>query len=384
MTAGSLRAVAVGCSLALAAVAAAGCASSSARVLTREQRVRAALTDDLSLSGRMLVNDLGQHSAMRLRTGATRVSEDLILLEDVHHRLHVLNRATLTSRWEFHGIDDPLRYPATTSDISVLAMSGNRLHQVDRRYGHDTGGAVHFDLTPSAPFVATAGTAFVPAWGGGRGEKTLRTLNLVTGLEGWGYRTPGDIRGAMALGGDAPRQMVYFATDAGDVYALPAVGADAPAPEITWKVHTHGAVTADLHLAGDDLFVSSRDSGLYAIDRIGGTVRWATFLGTPLTESAVATASRVYVWTSAGLNCLDRATGRLLWTSAECRRFVVEREGRSVLQCADGSLVAVREDGSVAARTNAGRYAFPANTVDGTLYAVGEDGYLVALEVGGE
>ncbi len=372
------------CAILAAGLVLAGCQTTAGTKQTRAESVRGAVAADLGLRGRFLVNDLGQVTATRLRPGAARLAEEFLLLEDVHHRVHSLDRGSVLSTWEFQGFDGEIRFPATFNASSLLLMSGNRLFQIDRRYGHMRGGAIYFDMAPSAPFVATEGTAFVPSWGGGTGQKTLRTLNLVTGLEGWGYRTPGDIRGAMALGGAVPRQTVYFATDAGEVYALPATGSDFQAPEPLWTTRTHGANTADLVLDGDSLFVASQDNGLYCLDRITGRVAWCTFLNAPLTEAPVVTAGAVYQRNALGLHCLDRRTGTTRWRLSDQAHFVVEREGKVVVQGSDGALWLVRPDGSVAARANPGRFTYPANSRDGTLYAVANDGYITALEVGGE
>ncbi|MCK6479170.1 MAG: PQQ-like beta-propeller repeat protein, partial [Planctomycetes bacterium] len=220
--------------------------------------------------------------------------------------------------------------------------------------------------------------------GGSRGEKTLRTLNLATGLEGWGYRTPGDIRGNMALGGVPPREMVYFATDAGEVCCLPSAGADGPAPDVLWSTNVHGPVTAGLEVSGEELFVASEDGFLYCMDRITGIHRWAAPHQTPLTEAPVATAGSVYQFRTGGLWCHDRATGAVRWKLKGAVRFVLERDGKSVVQMEDGSLAAVAADGTVSGRLGHGGYAYPTNRRDANLYAVSGDGFVVKLEVGGE
>jgi outer membrane protein assembly factor BamB len=382
MNAGSLRTfVAAGC----VAMAASGCASTRGRDSgAREAAVRASLSGGLGFSGTLLVNDLGQVASLRLRSGAARLTEGMVLLEDVHHRLHALDRGSLVSRWGYHGLDAALAFPTTSTGHSLLAMSRNRIHELDLTTGAARHGLVHFDMSPSAPFVASTGTAYIPSWGGGQQAKTLRTVNLATGLEGWGFRTTGDIRGAMAIAGVAPRQTVYFATDAGDVVAMPAAAADGPAPEPTWATRVNGSVTADLLLDGEDLFVACRDSSLSRIDRVTGAYRWATFLQAPLAEAPVATAGAVYQRNSLGLHRLDRATGEKSWTLPGGARFVAEREGKVVVQGADRTLATVDASGKIVARTATGGLVFLTNTRDGTLYGVGDDGFLVALQVGGE
>jgi hypothetical protein len=382
MLTGSLRTVAACCGLALAAASLSACRSRPGP--GREVDLRNGLRDSFGFTGRMVAVDMGETGPIELIAPSSRLDGDLLLLLDSENGVHAIDRRELLAAWIYRGFPGALRYPPTTTAISLLAMSRNELHEIDLRHGSTIGVPIPYDMAPSAPFAATVGTAYIPAWGGSRGEKTLRTLNLVTGLEGWGYRTPGDVRGAVVVGGMPPRQTVYFATDAGDVYALPAVEADARAPEPSWQQTTRGAVTSGLCLHGDDLFVSSQSGFLYCMDRITGTVRWAAPHETPLTESPVATATSVYQFREGSLWCHDRATGAVRWKRNDAARFVVEREGKSLVATHDGMLVAVDAKGGTTGLLEAGEYYFPTNVQDPSIYAVSDDGFLFKLEVGGE
>ena len=117
----------------------------------REEKVQATLSENLGFRGRMLVVDLGEVETVRLRSA--RLSADMLQLRDVHHRLLVLNRSDLMPKWEYHGFNEPLRYDPTSNATSLLAMSENTLHQVNRRYGNAQGSPIHFDMTPSGNFV---------------------------------------------------------------------------------------------------------------------------------------------------------------------------------------------------------------------------------------
>jgi outer membrane protein assembly factor BamB len=351
---------------------------------TRDMKVTDALGQSFGFSGRKLAVDLGQAGPVQLRAGAARLDGPYLLLVEEPNRLHAVDRNDLIPEWVYDGLPGDLRYAPSRTELSFLVVSGAELHQVDLRFGHQRGGPVHFDLAPSARPVGTAGTAYMPSWGGSRGEKTLRTLNLVTGLEGWGYRTPGDIRGGIAIGGEAPRQTVYFATDEGGVYGIPATEAAGRAPNPSWMTPTHGAVTADLVVSGGDLFVSSQDGFLYCMDRITGTVRWSAPHETPLEQSAAATKTSVYQARGNEVWCHDRATGAVRWKRTGVVRFVVERDGKAVLEASDGALVAIDAKGRESGRMESGGLTFPTNTEDGALYGVSAEGYLYKLEVGGE
>jgi hypothetical protein len=384
MKPGSLRTVAV--ALGLAAVSAAVPACASRPKKDRDVRLAATLKEKFGFTGRRLAVDLGQSARTRLDPAQTQLEGAFLVLREEPNRVQTLDRDDLMPAWAYHALPGSLRYPPTLTAISMLLMSEDELHQVDLRFGHAMGPAIHFDLSPSAAFVGTVGTAFVPSWGGSRGEKTIRTLNLETGLEGWGYRTPGDIRGAMVIGGVPPRQTVYFATDAGDVYALPAAEADRHAPEPSWVQTARGPVTAGLTLEGDELFVAAESGFLYCLDRITGSVKWAAPHETPLTESPVATRVSVYEHRTGSLWCHDRATGNVRWRLAGASRLVAEREGKSVVAADNGDLWAVDGSGSVVGKVElAGRdFYYPTNSRDGSIFAVSADGYVFKLEVGGE
>jgi hypothetical protein len=386
MKTGSLRTLGAACGAALlvAAVSAplSGCASKP--VKPRDEVFRKAMADGLGFSGRMLVVDLGQQSRVRVAKDGVRLDGEFLLVEESGHRFNALGRDNLHLAWSYNGLGAPTRGQPVLTATSFLGMTTTELHQVNLAYGHQEGGTVHFDMAPSAGFTATVGTAYVPCWGGSRGEKTLRTLNLATGLEGWGWRTPGDIRGDMAIGGEPPRQSVYFATDDGEVYSLPTTGADGPAPNYNWRHDTHGPVTAGLTVSGEDLFVASQDGFLYCLDRITGGVKWAAPHETPLLEAPVATAGSVYQFRTGGLWCHDRATGAVRWKFKGGARFILEREGKVLVEMLDGTLSELDASGTVVAALGNGGYSYPTNIRDDNLYGVSADGLVLKIEVGGE
>src|SRR5688572_18492184 len=103
MNAGSLRTVvAAGC----VALAAAACGSTrGGDPAAREKAIRSALSGGLGFTGRQLVMDLGQHASMRLRPEVTRLEGDMLLVEDVHHRLTAVYRDSTVPKWAYHGLE---------------------------------------------------------------------------------------------------------------------------------------------------------------------------------------------------------------------------------------------------------------------------------------
>lgn len=381
MKTGSLCTTAAVLGLTMAAFSGLGCASGPRA--PRDESLRKGIETTFGFSGRPLAVDLGQSGPVRLEASATRLMGDFLVLISAPNRIEVLNRDTLQADWAYHALPGGLRYTPTLSALSMLVMSMNELHQIDLVYGHSSP-AIHYDMSPSSAFAATAGTAYVPAWGGARGEKTLRTLNLVTGLEGWGYMTPGDIRGGVVVGGQPPRQTVYFATDAGQVYAMPAAEASARGPEIAWSCETRGPVTAPLCVDGEELFAASHSGFLYCMDRVTGNIKWAAPHETPLEEAPVATKGFVYQTRGGEMWCHERATGKTLWKVKGAARFVVERDGKAMVASHDGQIWSVNASGAVTAKMSMGGMYYPTNLRDDSIYAVSGDGLVFKLEKGGE
>lgn len=380
MKTGSLRTIAVGFGLALAASAAAGCRSGPG--VSRDVSLHKGIETNFGFSGRKLAVDLGQSGPVRLAAGASLLQGDFLILVSAPNQIQALDRETLMAEWSYQSLPGEIRFAPTQSNIAMLVMSMNELHQIDLVYGHSSA-AIHFDMSPSSAFGASAGTAYVPAWGGARGEKTLRTLNLVTGLEGWGYTTPGDIRGGVIVGGQPPRQTVYFATDAGVVYGMPAAEASARGPEVSWSWDTHGPVTAPLCLEGEDLFAASHSGFLYCMDRVTGGVKWAAPHEMVLEAAPVATRGFVYQTRGGEMWCHERATGKVLWKVKGADRFVVEREGKTLV-AAGGEIWTVNGAGAVTGKLPSEGMYFPTNLKDDSIYAVSPDGLVVKMEKGGE
>jgi len=382
MMTGSLRVVAVGFGLALAAAASSGCASGPR--LARDESLQKGIETNFGFTGRKIAVDLRQAGPVELDASASILQGDFLLLFSGRNHVEALDRETLMADWVYQSLPGELRYPPTQSLVSMLLMSKNELHQVDLQYGHSQGPAIHFDMSPSSSFQASAGTAYVPCWGGARGEKTLRTLNLVTGLEGWGYRTPGDIRGGVIVGGEPPRQTVYFATDAGQVWGMPAAEAAARGPEASWSCDTRGPVTAPLCLAGDDLFAASQSGFLYCMDRVTGAIKWAAPHETPLLDAPVATKSAVYQVREGEMWCHERATGKVLWKVKGAARLVVERDGKAIVASSKGELWAVGAQGFISGKMSTGGMHYVTNLKDDSIYAVSNDGFVFKMEKGGE
>lgn len=216
------------------------------------------------------------------------------------------------------------------------------------------------------------------SWSSPAGNKTLYSVNLADGQQGWGYRTLGHIT-AQPLVTGAPRQLVCFASHDRQVVAVEALGAFEAAPQPSWINETGGANTADLVVSENLLLVPSQEGSLYALDRATGAKVWEYISGEPLKSAATGTKRAVYFHNAYGFHRLDRA-GHLVWKiETGATEFVLERAGKVWLRDAQGSLVIVDDTtGEIDSGHPLAGWYIPANPVDGTLFAVSPDGWIFA------
>lgn len=92
---------------------------------------------------------------------------------------------------------------------------------------------------------------------------------------------------------------------------------------------------------GDEAYVASHDSNLYAVDIPTGSIRWRLTTGTPVVRRPAVTDEDVYITTDrGGLRRLDRPTGRQIWQNQSALYFLAanpkcvyasDRSGRVLL-----------------------------------------------------
>jgi len=72
----------------------------------------------------------------------------------------------------------------------------------------------------------------------------------------------------------------------------------------------YGPITADLKTDEAGLYVASRDTNLYCVNRTTGKLKWQYFAGAPLTDAPITTSDTVYQYVPGkGLAALDKITG---------------------------------------------------------------------------
>jgi outer membrane protein assembly factor BamB len=92
-----------------------------------------------------------------------------------------------------------------------------------------------------------------------------------------------------------------------------------------------GPITADLKADEAGLYVASKDSKLYCINRTTGKLKWQYFAGTPLTDSPTTTSDMLYEYVPGkGLAALDKLNGAYnrspRWIHPTATQFLAEDE----------------------------------------------------------
>jgi outer membrane protein assembly factor BamB len=319
------------------------------------------------------------------RVHSVTLTSQHLIIEDRKGRLYALDRGSLVPAWHYYGLPRTMDFPLYEAAASYLVVSGNRIVQISKATSAVWGAGEemashHLSFTPSSGPAGNDATAYVASWGSPAGNKTIYSINLADGRVGWGFRSQGHITGQPIVHG-APRQLVYFSTHEGKVYALEALGAFERAPFPSWMNETFGANSADPTLAGDHLLVPSEEGSLYAYDRATGTKAWEYISGRPLKTGVAATERAVYFHNEYGFHRLDAASGTLGWKLEEGpTTFILERGSEAWLRDAAGSIVLVDDGtGEVAGEHPLTGWFVPTNAADGTFFAVSPDGMAYAF-----
>jgi outer membrane protein assembly factor BamB len=359
------------------------CSSTGGGRLGREKALRAELEAlPLPDDNVVLVADLAGEDGLDVHS-VTLTSRHLIVEGD-DGKLYALDRVTMMPAWHYYGLPRTLDFPIYEAAGSYLMITANTLVQIHKTTGAEMS-VSHLEFTPSTAPGGNDVTAYVGSWSHPNGNKTLYSVNLADGSEGWGFRTQGHITATPIVGG-APRQLVYVASHDGMIYGIETKGAFEPPPSPAWAQQAFGRNTANLTLTGDLLLVPSEEGALYALDKATGNRVWEYTSGKPLRSAAAATANAVYFDNEYGFHRLDR-NGNLLWQlTSGTMSFVLERDGAVWLKNAEAVMVYDGDDGSLQADQESGHvfnldldgWFVPANDMNGTFYAVSEDGFAFA------
>jgi outer membrane protein assembly factor BamB len=189
--------------------------------------------------------------------------------------------------------------------------------------------------------------------------------------------------------------IIYAGTEKGEVYAV------SEERKPVWNIegsmfHAGGAITADLKADDAGLYISSKDSELYCLNRLTGKVQWQYFAGAPLATSAVPTLDTVYQYVPGqGLAAIDKKSAAYnrtpKWIVKDAVQFLAQDDSYVYLMepRRDAKDEQIIHHAIVAVDKQTGQKAFEArhtdfsvfgtNTKDDIVYAGYATGQILAL-----
>lgn len=338
--------------------------------------------------------------------GAYLMDNQLLVVTNAG-RVYCLDRRNLEPRWV-----NTLRYPLAQPPAEgpghyAFLMKDNRgshwVTAISKRSGAE---GSRFPVR--LPFAASTGLAvnnsmvFVGSLGRIGNNKTVESVNLLTGRGGWGYRTTGMLWGAPALD-PAGKNLVVVADD-GVVTALPA-SASAPARS-NWMRDLGGGIRGSAAVTPESVIAANDDGLLYSLDLYSGKVNWLQGLderirSAPTVFGGFATVKKstgvegaapvevrryeglVFARNVNGLHCFDLRTGAEKFSDKNGGRALC-RNGKHLVTCDAKRNLVFRdmEDGfKVVGGLKLGMAdLIPTNTKNGEIFAITADGtVLVAI-----
>lgn len=250
------------------------------------------------------------------------------------------------------------------------------------------------DLNGSSVFISSLGSP--------RDNRTLETINLVTGRSAWGYRTTGLVWGSPVV--TENNDAVILAAEDGVVSSVPASAT--PPQGRNWGRQLSGAITGGIALTAEHALVGTHDGLFYCLDVLSGEVKWMKsvggkvkmtpwFLGSTVTRqvaSEIEGANPIeirrfeglaFARNGSGTHAFDIQTGKLLFTCPAGARPISKNGKWLVTHDTNARELHLRDasDGyKVKARLDAKMFALiPRNTSGTEIYGVTHDGGVVSV-----
>ncbi|MFG1691749.1 PQQ-binding-like beta-propeller repeat protein [Gemmatimonadota bacterium] len=329
------------------------------------------------------------------------VAGEMVYVGSTDGSVYALDRASGLQKWRSDVGSPVSSSPAVAHGLVFFGSNDGVFHAVDSRTGtprwrFDTGillawewGYEGWDIYASSAVVVDNTVVF------GSGDGVVYALNALSGTQLWSFRTGGRIRATPAVDDG----VVFIGSTDGIAYAL-----DLRSGQEKWRHETEGAgaVSAEMRVdrksiiasptvAGQTVYMGSRDGHMYALDQETGGRKWRVAHGGSWAVSSPAVLGQtLYSGTSDGrfVHAVDVATGEEMW------RFVGVGYTWSS-PCVVGDLVYIGDGAgrlrAVDRETGQERWNFPAGdgvysspvVADGVVYFGTEDGSVYALHGGG-
>jgi hypothetical protein len=330
---------------------------------------------------------------------------DDVLAVDVTGRLYCMSKRDLSPRWISTLKAEPKFAAAESATHYVFLEVDPRgswwVQWFSKRNGAEADRSpVRLPFAASAGVSATSSTAYLASLGSPIDNKTIETVDLLSGTLGWGYRTHARVTATPSL--DPAADTLLVLVEDGSVVALPARPAvDAPAG-VQWESTTLAANRATPVITKDWAFVGSDDNFVYCYDVHGGQVRWRRgtdapnskapwVLGAEVVREVVVAGEGsakvkvsefsgwVFVKNALGLHCLDASTGAKVFLDPSGERPIVQQgEWVLTLDTAKAGVLRRGKDLAPVGAVQLGLFDFvPTNSRDGTVVAATADGVIL-------
>lgn len=236
---------------------------------------------------------------------------------DTNHALHCIDMDKGTHKWIVMLDKKPTYPPGICADAIGICIK-DRLVLLKR-----SNGARILDRTIEySPCTAPACTKEV-VFTGSLYKNRIVSVDPTTTLTGWTFRFQDVITAAPKLYGEGSELYLYAVAHDGTVACFPPNHAHEGGPKKPqWAAKTGDRNTADPVLDGELLFVASQDNSLYAFNRFSGAVKWRFFAGVSLVEPPCIADDKVFLKTIEKIYCIDRNSGKELWSSEDHHEFI--------------------------------------------------------------
>lgn len=252
-----------------------------------------------------------------------------------------------------------LSTPAVFNGTLILGGSDGKVHAIDAGTGQEIWNTTlvtnpFFSGITSSPKILFS-TAYVGTFNESGGPGEVVALWATNGTIVWRQSAPGSVsfsspavvEGRLVVGiigrYNTTSQITYDPP-----YGVLALDAHAGAP--LWFHPTNDSVAASPAVAGDSVYVPSKDGHVYALDLVDGSLRWARDVPTGVSSPAVWNGTLYVAGGSFGgpgrVTAMDALTGDVRWT------FAPNGPVQSSVSYADGTLF------------------FSTNAANGTIYAL--------------
>lgn len=325
------------------------------------------------------------------------VMRDDLLVVDASGRLYCLSRRDLTPRWVSSLRYAPSAPPAENADqyvwVERAADGAAYLQWFSRRSGAEANASpARLPYAPSTGVSATASTAYLGSLGSPLDNKTLETVNLADGTQGWGYRTTSRIVATPTL--DPNGDVLIVVSEDRTLTSFPAAPAGQHPAGVNWERETLGTNSSAPAMTKDWMFLGSEDNFLRCYDIGSGEVRWMSGTDAPIKRSPwllggmvtkeVALGGEgsgkakvelfegtVFVRNELGLHAYDAETGDKVFSDRDgVRPLVRYGEWTLTVDSSGGAQVRKGKGLPVSSTVNLGMFDFlPTNSRDGTVVA---------------